>query len=94
MRRKPKDFFHPIDGSAALSIYWYPVPHGEAIESKEGNGVHFASPNGEFLGVQFDDISEDRDQQSLTTKVGHRVSIVVKGGKVTIKLENSRHRVA
>ena len=93
MKRKPKIFYHPIEGSAPLAVYWYQGPYGDAIESKEGNGVYFASPNGELLGVQFDDVSEDKDQQVMTTK-GSRVRISVKAGKVAIKVENTTHRVA
>lgn len=93
MKKKPKVFFHPIEGSAPLSISWYPGPYGDAHESKEGNGVYFASPNGELLAVQFDDVNEQRDTQTLTAK-GTRVSITVKAGKVTVKLTPNSKRVA
>jgi hypothetical protein len=94
MKKKLKIFYHPIEGSAPLAAYWYQGPYGDGIESKEGNGVYFASPNGELLGVQFDDVSKDKDQQVMTTKIGVRVRVSVKAGKVTVKVENTTHRVA
>ncbi len=94
MKRKSKIFFHPIDGSAPLSIYWYPGPYGDALEAAEGNGVYFTAPNGDLLGVQFDDICEEHDQQSLTTKQGARVQVHVRSGKVRIMVENAANIVA
>ena len=93
MKRKPKVFFHPIEGSAPLSISWYPGPYGDARESKEGNGVYFSSPYGELLAVQFDDVNEERDAQTLTAKSA-RVSIAFKAGKVSVKLTPNSKRVA
>jgi hypothetical protein len=94
MKRKPKVFYHPIEGSAPLSIYWHQGPYGDAIESKEGNGVYFASPTGELLGLQFDDVNEKKDQQSMTTKLGARVRVTVKSGKITVKVEAAPTQVA
>lgn len=94
MKRKPKIFYHPIEGSAPLAVYWYQGPYGDAIESKEGKGVYFTSPNGELLGVQFDDVNEDKDQQVITTKNRTRVRVSVKAGKVTVKVETAANRVA
>lgn len=94
MKRKSKIFYHPIEGAAPLSVYWYPGPYGDAKESKEGNGVYFSSPNGELLGVQFDNVDESSDQQSLTTKYGHRIHVKVKAGKVNVKVETLPSRVA
>jgi hypothetical protein len=93
MKHKPKIFFHPIEGSAPLSISWYPGPYGDAHESKEGSGVYFTSPNGELLAVQFDDVDEKQDQQTLTTK-GFRVSVTVKSGKVSVRITPSSKRAA
>jgi hypothetical protein len=78
MKPKPKIFFNPIEGSAPLSIRWYAGPYGDAHEAKDGNGVYFTAPNGDLLAVQFDDVDERQDQQSLTTKNGVRVSVTVK----------------
>ncbi len=94
MKHKPKVFFNPIEGSAPLSINWYPGPYGDAHESKEGNGVYFTSPNGELLAVQFDDVDEKQDQQVLTTKTGSRISVSVKSGKVTVKTSRVSKKAA
>ena len=94
MKHKPKIFFNPIEGSAPLSINWYPGPYGVAHDSKEGSGVYFTAPNGELLAVQFDDVDEKQDQQTLVTKNGIRVSINVKAGKVAIKTGKTPKRVA
>ncbi|MCX6125304.1 MAG: hypothetical protein NTV34_11255 [Proteobacteria bacterium] len=94
MKHKPKIFFNPIEGSAPLSINWYPGPYGDAHEAKEGNGVYFASPNGELLAVQFDDVEAKQDQQVLTTKIGVRVSVTVKAGKTSIRVTRTSKKVA
>jgi hypothetical protein len=94
MIHKPKVLFNPIEGAAPLSVNWYPGPFGDAHEAKEGNGVYFTSPNGELLAVQFDDVEEKQDQQTLVTKNGVRVSITVKVGKVTVKISRIPKKVA
>lgn len=94
MKMKPKIFFNPMEGSAPLSIRWHPGPYGDAHEAKEGNGVYFVAPNGDLLAVQFDDVTEKYDQQSLTTKSGIRVSVTVKAAQVSIKVKRSSKKVA
>ena len=84
MKQKPKIFYHPIEGSAPLSVSWYPGPYGDAHEAKESNGVYFAAPNGEILAVQFDDVSEARDHQEMTLPNGERVAVDVVKGKVKV----------
>lgn len=84
MKHKPKVFFKPIEGSAPLSISWYPGPYGDAHEAKESNGVYFTAPNGDLLAVQFDDVSEAKDHQVLTVPNGERVAIDVLKGKVKV----------
>lgn len=39
--KKGKVFFHPIDGSASLTISWTSVPRGDAMEARKGAGVGF-----------------------------------------------------
>lgn len=94
MKHKPKIFFNPIEGSAPLSISWYPGPYGDAHEAKEGNGVYFTSPNGELLAVQFDDVEAKQDQQTLTTKTGVRIQISVKSRKTTVKVTRTPKKAA
>ncbi len=94
MKHKPKIFFNPIEGSAPLSINWYPGPYGDAQESKEGTDVYFTSPNGELLAVQFDDVEEREDQQTLTTKSGVCVQISVKSGKTSVRVARKSKKAA
>jgi hypothetical protein len=84
MKDKPKIFFHPIEGSAPLSISWYPGPYGDAHESKEATGVYFSAPNGDLLAVQFDDVSEAKDHQELTLPNGEKIAVDVIKGKVKV----------
>ena len=94
MKKNPKIFFHPIDGSAPLSIYWYVGPYGDALESKELNGIYFLAPNGELLGVQFDDVNEAQDEQMMTIKSGTKISIKVNSGKIKVKVDIKSKNVA
>jgi hypothetical protein len=84
--KKPEVSFRSHSGSGPLSIYWSPGPYGDAIESLSGNGVSWHSPNGELLGVEFDDVLEINDSQSLTLKNGTKVNVKVNKGKVTFEL--------
>lgn len=45
--------------------------------------MYFTSPNGELLAVQFDDVEEKHDQETLTTRNGTSISNVVKAAKVS-----------
>ena len=40
MKRKTKVFYHSIEGSAPLAIYWHEGPYGDAKEAVDGNGVY------------------------------------------------------
>lgn len=80
--RKGKIFFHPIEGSGALTISWTSGPKGDAVEAKKGSGVGFFSDSGVLLSVIFDEVQSSQDRQSLEFK-RYRVEIVVKNGKVT-----------
>jgi hypothetical protein len=82
--KKPKIFYHPIEGSAPLSVSWYPGPYGDAHEAKGANGVYFAAPNGEILSVLFDDVSEAKDHQELALPNGETITVDVVKGKVKV----------
>jgi hypothetical protein len=56
--------------------------------------VYFASPNGNLLSVQFDDVSKDRDQQIMATRIEVPVRDSVKARKATLNVQNITHRVA
>jgi hypothetical protein len=80
--RKGKVFFHPIEGTAALTISWTSGPKGDAVEAKKGSGVGFFSDAGELLCVIFDEVQDVQDHQFLEF-ARYRVEISVKNGKVT-----------
>lgn len=85
--RKGKVFFHPIEGSAALTISWTSGPKGDAVEAKKGSGVGFFSDSGELLCVIFDEVQDVQDHQSLEF-ARYRVEIYVKNGKVAHSATN------
>ncbi|MCP4159026.1 MAG: hypothetical protein GY760_03035 [Deltaproteobacteria bacterium] len=80
---KEKIFYNPIDGSAPLSIYWFDGAKGDAIEANIGDGVGFFSPSQDMLGVIFDDVLID-DEQELFFLNGGKVKIKTSSGKVEI----------
>jgi hypothetical protein len=80
--KKGKVFFHPIDGSASLTISWSLGPKGDAVEAKIGAGVGFFSDTGDLLCVIFDEVQADHDQQTLKFD-RYLVKITVKNGRVT-----------
>jgi hypothetical protein len=80
--KKGKVFYHPIDGSASLTISWSSEPKGDAIEAKKGSGVGFFSDIGELLCVIFDEVQASEDDQVLEFR-NDRIEIKVKNGKVT-----------
>ncbi len=94
MKAKPTVFFRPIEGSAPLSIHWYPGPFGDAKEAASGNGVFWCSPNGEILAVQFDDVHEDRDDQSLVCNKNLRIELTVRKGKAKFKVVHGKDQAA
>ncbi len=79
--KKGKLFFHPIDGSASLTISWSSGPKGDAIEAKRGAGVGFFSDTGDLLCVIFDEVQSAQDRQTLEFNC-YRVEITVKNSKV------------
>ena len=84
--KKDKVSFRVIGESGPLSISWYAGPKGDAVEAKNQIGVGFFSPNGELLGVEFDDVSEKKDHQALVFD-HYRVEVTTKNGKVSYKVE-------
>ncbi len=85
--KKGKVFFHPIDGTGALTISWTSGPKGDAIAAKKGSGVGFFSEKGDLLCVIFDEVKSDTDQQVLEFE-RDRIEIITKNGKVKTKLFN------
>jgi len=83
--KNPKISFRVIGDSGPLSIYWYPGPYGDAIESIDENGVYWLSQTGVLLGVEFDDVDEKSDHQILELPDGTKIEVDVKKGKVSVK---------
>ena len=92
--KKPTVSFRHFGGSGPLSVYWYRGPYGDAVEAKSGSGVGWFAPNGEVLGVEFDDVSFDRDHQVLVFERGERIEVKVARGKVSVQVRPSRRKVA
>ena len=94
MKAKAKIFYNPIEGSAPFAIHWYPGPFGDAKEAKSGNGVYWTSPNGELLAVQFDDVAEAADNQTLVCTKDIKIELKVSKGKPTFKVIRSSKKAA
>ena len=84
--RSGKVFFHPIEGSATLSISWSTGPKGDAVEANNELGVGFFSEKGDLLAVIFDDVEEEKDHQVLEFD-RYTVEVNVKQGKVSFELK-------
>ena len=87
--KKGKVFFHPIDGSASLTISWSSGPKGDAVDAKKGAGVGFFSDKGDLLCVIFDEVQFARDRQTLEFNRAH-VAITVKNGRVTYTVSEAK----
>lgn len=90
--KKGKVFFHPIDGSGALTISWASGPKGDAIEAKQGSGVGFFSRKGDLLCVIFDEVQSDSDHQVLEFE-HTRVEVKIKKGQVAYFLTKPKAAV-
>ena len=96
--KKGKIFFHPIDGSASLTISWSSGPKGDAVEAKKGAGIGFFSDKGDLLCVIFDEVRSAQNHQILEFNY-IRVEITVKNSKITYhlseipRLTNRKRRV-
>ena len=88
--KKPEISFRVFGGSGPLSIYFYPGPYGDAIESMDENGVYWLSQTGALLGLEFDDVDEKSDHQILELPEGTKIEIDVKKGKVSVKTHSKR----
>ena len=89
MRKRTISFRH-FDGSGPLSVYWYPGPYGDAVEAIRGSGVGWFTPTGEVLGVEFDDVTFEQDEQSLQFANGIVVRVRVRRGKARVLLDSHR----
>lgn len=87
--KKGKVFFHPIEGTGALTISWTSGPKGDAIEAKKGSGVGFFSEKGDLLCVIFDEVKADNDHQALEFK-RDRIEISTKNGKVEYQVTQKK----
>ena len=87
--KKLRIVFRHFSGSGPLSIYWHEGPYGDAIEATKGRGVVWLAPNGELLGVEFDDVAWGGDEQSIELPNGDVVGVRVARGKVTARLKHS-----
>ena len=79
--KKGNVFFHPIEGSGALTISWSQGPKGDAIEAKKGSGVGFFSERGDLLCAIFDEVQSDNDHQILEFDRDY-IEITIKNGRV------------
>ena len=86
--KKPLISFRHFAGSGPLSVYWHDGPFGDAVEAKKGRGVTWLTPNGELLGVEFDDVAYANDEQTLELPNGDSVAVRVRHGKVTVRLKH------
>ena len=80
--KSPLISFRAIGNSGPLSVYWSDGPFGDAIESKEKNGVVWLSAKGELLAVEFDDVRSDHDYQEISAPGGEVIEVTVKNKKV------------
>lgn len=90
--KKPRVSFRHFAGSGPLSVYWHEGPYGDAVEAAKGRGVSWLAPNGELLGVEFDDVTWADDAQVLHLPNGDIVSIKVHRGRVEVAVKHGRRR--
>lgn len=83
--KNPRVSFRAIDGSGPLSITWFNVPLGDAVEDKNHIGVGFFAHNGDLLSVEFDDVNEKKDHQVLEFD-RYRVELEVSKGKISYSM--------
>lgn len=88
--KKHEILFRPQGGSGPLSVYWYEGPYGDAIESLNGTGVGWFSPDGKLLGVEFDDVNQGADLQELRFKNGPTISVAVVDRKIDVKIKKDK----
>jgi hypothetical protein len=89
--KKAKLSFRVIGESGPLTISWFDGPKGDAVEAKNGIGVGFFSSDGTLLCVEFDDVNEKHDSQTLEFD-RYRVQASVNKGKVSYSVHEAEHR--
>ena len=89
LQKKPRISFRHFAGSGPLSAYWHDCPFGDAVEVSKGRGVVWLAPNGEILGVEFDDVAYTADDQTLELPNGDTVTVRVTRGKAIVRLKYS-----
>ena len=88
--KRPTISFRHFSGSGPLSAYWHGGPYGDATEAIAGAGVAWLAPNGELLGVEFDDVRWAADDQTLELPNGEEVSVRVRHGRVSVRVKRRR----
>lgn len=92
MKSKPEISHRSFGGSGPLSIYWTQPPYGSAKDCAQGKGVCWEGDDGALLAVEFDDVAEDGDCQTLMTVHGVKVEVSTKRGKVTVHVVKAPSR--
>lgn len=90
--KRPRVSFRHFSGSGPLSIYWHDGPYGDAVEAKKGRGVAWLAPNGQLLGVEFDDVAWNADDQTLELPNHDVVRVTVKRGAARVRVKRSPKR--
>ncbi len=90
--KRPRVSFRHFSGSGPLSIYWHDGPYGDAVEARKGNGVAWLAPNGELLGVEFDDVAWKQDEQALELPNADVVRVKVRRGRATVVVKRPPRR--
>lgn len=90
--RRPRVSFRHFSGSGPLSIYWHDGPYGDAVEATKGCGVAWLAPNGQLLGVEFDDVAWKADDQILELPNDDVVRVRVRRGRTTVRVKRPPKR--
>jgi hypothetical protein len=90
--KKPTISFRQFGGSGPLSVYWHAGPYGDAVEAARGSGVGGFTATGEALGVEFDDVARERDEQCLEFPNGIVARLHVRRGKARVQVDTRRRK--
>jgi hypothetical protein len=90
--KRPRVSFRHFSGSGPLSIYWHDGPDGDAVEARKGRGVAWLAPNGQLLGVEFDDVAWKEDDQALELPNDDVVRVKVRRGRTTVRVKRPPRR--
>ena len=66
--------------------------YGDAVEATKGKGVAWLAPNGELLGVEFDDVTWDEDDQVLELPNDDLVRVKVRRGRTSVRAKRRPRR--